>query len=97
MMAKISSILPSNKRITSTDVANERPVRPGVPSFGQPIAETANPRNEYRKITVSDDELSVGNYGPDARISEGQDKTKRDIQLIDQVNSNFDASLDVRV
>ncbi|PIT99920.1 MAG: hypothetical protein COT74_07305 [Bdellovibrionales bacterium CG10_big_fil_rev_8_21_14_0_10_45_34] len=37
-MQKISGILPSNSRITNVDMAQEKLLRSGVPSFGQPVA-----------------------------------------------------------
>jgi hypothetical protein len=96
MMAKISSILPSNKRITSTDIANERPVRPGTPSFGAPIAQTASPKNEFRKIELDDEpEAEFSNYGSDGKIT-GEVKLKNDIDAVDRVNEGFKSEIDVR-
>jgi hypothetical protein len=71
MMAKISTILPSNPRITSTDVSHERPVRPGTPSFGQPIAQTADPRNEFQKVEVTDEDMAkFSGYGANGKRGE---------------------------
>jgi len=95
MMPKISSILPSNRRITSTDIANERPLRPGVPSFGQPVAATANTKNEFQKIDVSDDELNGGTYSPEAKMMEPLVQSKVEIETADQANPNY-GTLDVR-
>lgn len=66
MMAKISGILPSNRRITSTDIQNERPIRPGAPSFGQPVATTANSRDEFQPVTLS--ESDIVNYRANAKL-----------------------------
>src|SRR5262245_49489283 len=100
MMAKISSILPSNKRITSTDVANERPVRPGTPSFGMPIAQTANPKNEFRKIELDDSDVAAGefsNYGADGKVTVEEDrKLKNDLEAVDRVSEGFKSEIDVR-
>ncbi len=109
-MAKISSILPSNKRITSTDIANERPVRPGTPSWGAPIAQTANPKNEYRKIELDETDFApssgFSNYGADGKMATEvvaadpkiQDamKVKNDIDAVDRVNEGFRSEIDVR-
>lgn len=35
-MDKISGILPSSQRVSSVDMKNSHPVRPGTPSFGRP-------------------------------------------------------------
>lgn len=44
-MEKISRVVRGNPRVSSTDLKNAAPVRPGVPSFGRPIGEStaANP------------------------------------------------------
>lgn len=41
-MEKISSIIGASPRLKSADLSNSPPVRPGAPSFGQPIGEVNN-------------------------------------------------------
>ena len=36
-MEKISGILPSSRRVSSVDLQNAAPIRPGTPTFGRPI------------------------------------------------------------
>lgn len=106
MMAKISSILPSNKRITSTDIANERAVRPGTPSFGAPIAQTGNPKNEYRKIELDDSDFAPSTYGADGKLTsevaasdpKAQEamKVKNELDTVDRINDGFRSEIDVR-
>ena len=36
-MDKISGIIPSSRRVSSVDLQNAAPVRPGTPTFGRPI------------------------------------------------------------
>ncbi len=40
-MEKISSILPSNRRIKSVDLEDSHPIRPGVPTFGRRVGTSA--------------------------------------------------------
>ncbi len=98
MMTKISGILPTNRRISSIDIANERAVRPGTPTFGQPVARTASSKNEFQKITVTDDELSIGNYGPNAKMSDPviQEKMQKDLDSVDRMNAALDKALEAK-
>lgn len=36
-MEKISGIVPTSRRVTSVDMKNAPPVRPGTPTFGRPV------------------------------------------------------------
>ena len=105
MMAKISSILPSNKRITSTDMANERPVRPGTPSWGGPVAQTADPKNEFRKVELEESDVDLSNYGADGKLasraagdakSAEAQKIKNDVEIAERVSEGFQTELDLR-
>ncbi len=39
-MEKISQIVRGNSRVSSADLKNAAPVRPGAPSFGRPVGES---------------------------------------------------------
>lgn len=40
-MEKISNIVRGSARVSSTDLKSSAPVRPGAPSYGRPVGETA--------------------------------------------------------
>lgn len=40
-MEKISHILPATARVTTAEIADSQPVRPGAPSFGRPMGRGA--------------------------------------------------------
>ncbi len=96
MMTKISGILPSNSRITTIDIANERPLRPGAPSFGQPYAAVSNPRDQFQKVTVRDDELSL--YGADGKMAQvgatpADAKVQAEVKAIDELTNKFNGKI----
>lgn len=41
IVEKISGIVRGNPRVASADVKNSAPLRPGTPSFGRPVSESA--------------------------------------------------------
>lgn len=47
---KISGILPSNSRLKSVDMKGAHPVRPGVPTYGNPTGSTSSIRD---RISIS--------------------------------------------
>lgn len=59
-MEKISSIIPSNKRIESTDMESARPVRPGANTYGAPVGESGSTRTT--KTVAVDGRAGVDTY-----------------------------------
>ncbi len=51
-MEKISSIVRGSSRVASTDLKNSPAVRPGAPSYGRPVGETA-PKVDRLSSTAS--------------------------------------------
>jgi len=92
-MAKISNILPSSPRITNVDVANERPVRSGMPSFGQPIAPTSNPKDEFRRITGDIDVFSAPTYNSSGILGAAAESpvldSKRETEIAEETTRGF--------
>lgn len=57
-MEKISRILPSSPRVTSTDMRNSGVARPGMPSFGRPVGVSALAKPEVNISARASEELA---------------------------------------
>ena len=72
-MNKISGILPTSARIESLDMRQERPLRSGTVSFGQPVVKPAE-RIQVAQVEMPGDEnfddLSVGLNKPGRKSDE---------------------------
>ena len=92
-MVKISSIIPTTARVTSTDMNDAHPVRPGVPTFGRPVGRSQSDsfRREALPLPMqdmrSDRELGHDKIINDLSNSFFMRKTKEvdDLTTIDDV------------
>lgn len=75
-MQKISSIIPSSRRVTSVDMKDAHPVRPGVPQFGRPMAIASSSIN---KSSIAAPVMS------EARTAEEQNK----MDIVNRVSDGF--------
>lgn len=63
-MEKISGIIPSSRRVSSVDLQNANPVRPGTPTFGRPIGistlapEILSPSTAQKALAEFDVQMS---------------------------------------
>lgn len=63
-MEKISGIIPSSRRVSSVDLQNANPVRPGTPTFGRPIGistlapEILSPSTAQKALAEFDAQMS---------------------------------------
>lgn len=67
-MEKLSSILPSNSRITSVDLETGSPVRPGAPAFGRKVGQNTikdkvTLSNQAKELALQESAL-VGRKNP---------------------------------
>lgn len=81
-MEKLSRILPASPRVKSVDIDEAHPVRPGAPSFGNPVG--ANPLRD--RLTFSDEALQKSSEGT---VLSGREKDARSAKLIEDMSRRF--------
>lgn len=80
-MNKISGILPNNARISSVDLRESGPVRPGQPNYGR--GEALVTKRGTPKLFVQE----VGNAYK--QLSQAKLKEKRGAHIADELSNNF--------
>lgn len=80
-MDKISSILPSSARVTSVDMQDAHPVRPGTPSFGRPVGVSHLRRN----LSMSSIDQQLMNTNLTERQRDGLNKAK----IVQDISAGF--------
>ncbi len=82
-MNKISGILPSSPRIESVDMRNERPLRPGAVSFGQPVVKSTDRASLVQRETIAN--ISA----EDASRELKHPGRKSDERIAEEISSSF--------
>ena len=82
-MEKISSILPSNARVKSVDMAAANPIRPGTPAYGRPVGTTASERD---RITVSETARELASR---ESVASQNPKETAKAKVVEQMTRNF--------
>ncbi len=82
-MNKISGILPTSARIESVDMKNERSLRPGAVSFGQPVRKATERPSAVQNETIAN--ISPEDIGRELK-NPGR---KSDESIVEEISSSF--------
>jgi hypothetical protein len=84
-MRKISGIIPSSARVTSTDLSAAKAVRPGVPDFGAPIGSSALSKASLLPVSAVDLVRQV----QEKEMSDAQRKESANVDIVSKMADNF--------